>query len=508
MKLTKITLVYILCGIKLLMHFLTNTKYGLHRDEYLYWVDGQHLDWGFVEIPPFTAFIAYIAEALGGSPFILRLFPALAGTISVYIVGKLVIKLGGKRWAIFLAGLALILSPALCWSNTLFQPVSFNQLFWLLLAYTIICYIEAPKTRIALGIGLVLGLGIINKYSILFYGAALFGGILLSSSRKILWNKDFLIAMGISFMLILPNIIWQFQHNFPVVQHMHELRETQLQLISSIDFVLPLFFFFMPAMVIWIMGLIFVFRDNQIKKYRFVGWGFFLVILIVWLLRGKAYYLIGSFTILIPFGAVFFEKTFTKRLQLAMAGVMVLIFLPMSPYSLPLLSLPNLKDYCTYMAEHYNFTAPLRWENGRIYPIPQDMADMHGWEEIPQKVAKIYHGLPPEKKSKCMIYAGSYGHAGVISYYREKYDLPEPASFSAGFLKWSSTDIDFEDQIYIDDNKIDSSEFYAEIQFLDSIENPYARDPGYIYFRSSPKVNVKATWTSIATEQKARFNFK
>jgi hypothetical protein len=55
--------------LKLLTHLLTNTRYNFHRDEYLYWEEGQHLDWGFMEVPPFTPFVGAIAELLGGSLF-------------------------------------------------------------------------------------------------------------------------------------------------------------------------------------------------------------------------------------------------------------------------------------------------------------------------------------------------------------------------------------------------------------------------------------------------------
>mgnify|MGYP000681086498 CR=1 FL=1 len=63
----------------------------------------------------------------------------------------------------------------------------------------------------------------------------------------------------------------------------------------------------------------------------------------------------------------------------------------------------------------------LRWEDGKYYELPQDISDMHGWEELVQKVSKIYHDLPIQKQQTCMIYGGSYGHAGAINYFKEKH---------------------------------------------------------------------------------------
>jgi len=57
---------------KLLLHFLSCTNYGFHRDEYLYLAEGQHLDWGFMEVPPLTPAIGWLVEMLlflGVTPF-------------------------------------------------------------------------------------------------------------------------------------------------------------------------------------------------------------------------------------------------------------------------------------------------------------------------------------------------------------------------------------------------------------------------------------------------------
>ena len=45
------------------------------------------------------------------------------------------------------------------------------------------------------------------------------------------------------------------------------------------------------------------------------------------------------------------------------------------------------------MAENFGFESRLRWEDGKYYALPQDYADMNGWEELTQKVAKIYQLL-------------------------------------------------------------------------------------------------------------------
>ena len=133
---------------KFLIHLLTNTNYELHRDALLYYSLGEHLDWGYTSVPPFIAVIARLSTTLfGNTTFALRFFTAVIGSISVIIIAKIVKELKGGTLAIVIATLAFIFSPAFLRSNTLFQPVSFNQFFWLLSGYFIVklINIKYPK---------------------------------------------------------------------------------------------------------------------------------------------------------------------------------------------------------------------------------------------------------------------------------------------------------------------------------------------------------------------------
>ncbi len=119
--------------IKLLIHFLTFANYELHRDAYLYYAQSEHLAWGYVAVPPSIAVVGKIATTLfGNTTFGLRFFPALIGAFNLVIIGLMAKELNGKKATLILASLVFLLSPAYLHTNTLFQPVSFNQFYWLL----------------------------------------------------------------------------------------------------------------------------------------------------------------------------------------------------------------------------------------------------------------------------------------------------------------------------------------------------------------------------------------
>ena len=502
-------LIYFFGLSKLLIHFFTNTNYGFHRDEYLYLDQGNHLGLGFMEIPPLLPVISKIIGWLGSSVFVTRLFPALIGMTTIILAGMIVKKLGGKKWAIIFACGGLLLSPAMLGSNTLFQPVSFNQFFWFLSAYLLLQAIKTEEPRFWYFLGLSIGLGFMMKYSIVFYGVSMVVALLFTSHRKVFATKYPYQALLIALVIAAPNLFWQNEHNWPVIHHMQELAESQLVHVNWGGFLLEQVQFHFAFSIIWVAGLVGLFRLEKFKPYRFLGIGFLLTILFIGFLSGKPYYTIGAFTILFPFGGVVLEKWFSQNVvRVSLLLGMIILTIPILPYVLPVFKIDKMKSYCKFMDEKIGLEGPLIWENNQKYELPQDYADMFGWEELCERVAKVYHNLPNEKKEKCMIYGGNYGHAGAMNYFGKKYDLPEIHSFASSYVMWTKENVDFDSQIMVEDSRqAATSSFFEKRILLDSIRDPYARERGFIYFQEIPKVDVKEAWRNIVLDQKSEFNF-
>ncbi len=499
----------ILAIFKLLIHFLTNTNYGFHRDEFLYLAQGEHLSWGYMEVPPIIAVLGRIALSLGGSPFVVRLFPAIIGGITVFLIAVMVKDLGGKKWAQSIACLAFILSPAFLRSNMLFQPVCFNQFCWSLSAFLIVRLTKYQNAKYWYYLGIVAGLGLLIKYSIVFFFAAFFVAILLTHHRNWLKSKYPYFALGIALIAALPNLIWQYQHNLPVVSHMVELSESQLKNVQPLDFLTAQLRFHYAALIIWLPGLLYLFFASKLSAYRILGWIYLFIILLLLLLSGKSYYSLGAYPMLMAIGAVAIEN-FLKNKSVALKYVLIflmfIITLPILPYGVPVLPVEKMRQYCAFMKDKFHLDGPVRWEDGKIYPLPQDYADMHGWEEMAAKVSKLYHSLSPAEQQSCLLYGGSYSHAATVNYYRKKYNLPEVYSFVGSFLMWIPDSVAFDRQIMIDDVYQTQSNWFESMVLVDRIQNPYAREPGYIYYRTNPMIDVIRAWTEQVTDRKMAYN--
>ncbi|MCA9742112.1 MAG: glycosyltransferase family 39 protein [Deferribacteres bacterium] len=503
-------LIWLLAAVKLALHFLTNTNYGLQRDAFLYLALSDHLDWGFLSVPPLIAVIGKVTTSLfGDSVFAVRFFPAIVGSVSVMLIGQLVRNLGGKKWAIGLACTAFILSPAFLRSNTLFQPVSFNQFFWLLTVFLVMKMVQTQTPKYWLVIGLTCALAFLNKYSIAFLVAALLIGLLLTPHRTLLRSKYLLFGVLAGFALIAPNLYWQHQHNWPVVTHMGELQRTQLVHVNIGDFMLMQLLMNLPGLPVWGLGVLFLlfFKDGQ--KYRFLGFTFLAMILILLMLSGKPYYTLGIYSALFAVGGFAAEQYFIGRrrfMQPVILIFMLSIALPIMPFSLPVLSHEKMATYGRMM-KPYGFGGALRWEDGRLYALPQDYADMTGWEELAQKVSVVYNNLEPAERAKTAIYAENYGQAGAIRYFGRKYGLPEPVSFSGSFLFWAPDSVDMKTLIYVnDDPGPDIYALFGSVEIVARIEDPFARESGLpVFLCRNPDPDFFTFYREKVSGRRSRF---
>lgn len=241
---------------------LQHPVYELHRDEYLYLAQGHHLDWGFMEVPPLLSLLAKFTHIAGSGFFWVKFWPALFGALTLLLVCKMVSEMGGKIYAQCLAGLCMI-TGAYLRVHFLFQPNFLEIFWWTLGAWLIIKYINTEKAVFIYGLGMAIGIGWMSKYSVLFFVTGVMGGLLLTSNRKILLKKHIYLAALLAFMIALPNLVWQFNHRWPVLHHMQELRETQLQYVRPADFLKDQLLMHLPCFFVWLGGLYWLLFYNQ-----------------------------------------------------------------------------------------------------------------------------------------------------------------------------------------------------------------------------------------------------
>lgn len=487
-----------------LQYVLLSPEYDLQRDEYLHLDQANHLAWGYLSVPPVTSWFSYIILLLGNSVFWVKFFPALFGVLTLTIVWKTIELLKGNLYALILGAVCIVFSSLLR-INMLYQPNSLDILCWTTFYYAIIQYITTEKTKWFYIAAIVFAFGFLNKYNILFLLIGLFPAILLSKQRKILAGKELYFAFILGLILILPNLLWQYNNQFPVIHHMKELAETQLVNVDRIGFLKEQLLFFIGSFFVIIASLYALLFYKPFREYKFFFASILFTLIVFLYFKAKAYYAIGLYPIYIAFGSVFLAeilKSGWKRyLQAVFIIIPLLLFIPMYDLVFPNKS----PEYIVNHSEKYKKLGMLRWEDGKNHQLPQDFSDMLGWKELARKTDSAYALFPNSEKT--LVLCDNYGQAGAINYYTKK--GIKAVSFNADYVNWFNLDVNYKNLIRVKEYEENSNEFKETSPYFESsaisgeITNKYAREyKTTIFVFTGAKININKRIESEIKETK------
>jgi len=488
--------------VKLMVHRFTYNNFELHRDAYLYYAQGEHLAWGYFSASPATALLARVATMIfGNTTFALRLFPALIGGMNIIVAGLAVKELGGGKAALSLAALAFILSPAYLHVNSLFQPVSLNQFYWFLSGYLVLLMVKRNNPVLWIWLGIVFGLAFLNKYSIVFFYSAIGFSLLVSQHRKIFLSRFFPFSILIALVIIGPNIAWQWHNNWPVIDHMSQLRDTQLVHVKPANFIKEQVLMNLQALILWAGALVILLFSRAERQYRIFGITYLVLVVLMLAARGKSYYTLGVYPLMFVFGGFFAEK-YIRRCSSYIFSLLIMIMFVSLYLSLPFDGVPLITFEKAIKKDAF------RWEDGEFHDLPQDMADMTGWKELGERVKKVYLELDKEKRTNCNIYCYHYGQAGAVMFYGKDIGIPQPISFNGSFVYWNPDSLvkDYVIWVHFDeDNGEDPYSFLSQIfnrvELKETINNPYFRENGtQIYLCEFPTDKLRSDYAQKIRE--------
>jgi dolichyl-phosphate-mannose-protein mannosyltransferase len=404
-----------IAGAVMLLHILTNNRYGFHRDELQVLSDARHLDWGFVAYPPFTPFVERIGLSIFGLNLVgLRLFSVLAQGTAIVISGLMARELGGGKLAQITAALAVALSGVPIFEGTEFQYTTFDYLWWCLIAYFVIRLLNTGNPRWWLAIGAVVGLGLMTKYTMAFFATGIAGGLLLTRARRFLASGWLWAGAGLALVIFLPNLIWQAHHGFVSLHFLHHIHVRDVGEGRANGFFRDQFIICVNliAAPLWIVGLISFLRN---QSYRMLAWMYLIPLALFVIGKGRGYYLAGGYPMLIAMGATTAEswigglrQVWRRTVEVAFFTLLVANGLVLIAIVVPIASSGPLKNFALK-------------NNG-------DLREEIGWDELVKTVAGIRDSLPPEQRENVGVIVSNYGEAGAIEMLGRAYHLPQPIS--------------------------------------------------------------------------------
>ncbi len=516
----------VFAAVKLLLHVTVNavTRFGFQRDEFLYFAMGEHLRLWRMDFPPGIAMAANAVRfLLGDSMTAIRMVPAVAGTL-LLVLGVLIAReLGGGRFAQGLTAMAFVLSPMFLRTASLFQPVVLDQLVWTAALYCLVRIGRSSEPRWWLLLGVSLGVGLLVKFSVLLFGFAVLLAILATPHRAALRTRWPWLAAAIAFTIGSPSIVGQVALHWPVIGQMQTLRAGQLAYVTYWSFV--------EEQLNWgkhtgvaVLGALALLTSRRFASQRLAGWACVIVEAILMFAHGKPYYAGPVLPTLIAAGAVVLESLWRPGAgawdgaaaeQGAPAGpiarpkvivgrvlrwgtvvVAVIESAFTFPIALPILSPARTAQYIAAVGAEDS----RRNNQGELEVLPQDFADMMGWEEQVAAMDRAYDALTEQQRAEVVIGASNYGRAGAIDFFGPRHGLPKAISSAGSYWFFGPGAKPGNVALIIEDDDTHLKQLWEDVRAVAHIHSEWSvaeeRDTN-IYLCQRPKHTLQDVWPTL-----------
>jgi hypothetical protein len=485
-----------LAAVKLLLHLATNGRYGYFRDELYYLACGERLAFGYVDHPPLIAFVTKLARVtLGESIRSLRFVPALAGATVVALTSMLARELGGRRFAQMLAGLAVLIAPYFLVTGTILTMNGLEPVFWASCALLLVRAIRRESSKELFWLGPIVGLGLLNKHSMTWPVAALFLGLAVGKSRRILASKQVVLAALIASAIVAGHVVWQVQHHFPTREFMKNALSGKNEPYTLLGFFGEQLKLAHPLTApIWIAGLLTSFTGRKARLTRPLGVAFCAIFVLIVATGAKAYYLGPAYPWLFAIGAVSLERWTKRAVRIALVSLMLVTGLALAPMAIPMLPIETYQRYAAAFGEVGKVKSG---EKLRLGALPQTYADMFGWDTMTARVADVFATLDAPEKLSSAILTGNYGEASAIEFFGRRYGLPRVISGDNGWYLWGPGSPNPQVVIAVGLSRRDLGLAFEDVRQVAIIEHPLARpdETGLpVYVCRNPRAPLDAIW--------------
>ncbi len=421
-------------------HLASATVYGYHRDEFYYLAQGRRLAWGYVDNPPLTPFLYRLDSNLFGTSRLgLSVMPALLHAVLVVLTALIAREFGGNTRAELLCAIGAAFAPIFVTTGHFLGTVTPECVAGAALALFVARVIRTDDPRWWLAVGLVLGLGLLDHWTLGFYAVGLFVGLVFTPQRTLLWSPWTLAAALVTAAIVAPNVAWQARHGWTQVEFAKHLRN-----YAVTPRVIPAQFVILGAasLLLAVPGILWLLRDNSGRPYRALAIAFFVTLGLVLITGGKEYYTVAALPALLAAGGVVYMHTTSWTVLAVLTGV-GLVLLPLATPLLPL-STANV-----------------------VRTLNPEIGEMVGWSNVVETVRPIALANP-----NAPIVTSNYSEAGAIELLGKPKGMHQPYSGHLTYWYWARPPGRSDSVIFVGYERSFLERFFTVVRQATTIHTP------------------------------------
>jgi hypothetical protein len=367
----------------------------------------------------------------------------------------------------------------------------FEPVFWTLASLWVWQILNGAHPRRWAWVGLVVGIGLHDKHSMLLWIAGVGGGLLLTPERRRLLGPWRWLGLGIALTVFAPNLVWQVQNDFATVTFLRNMSRTTLAGVPPHMFLLGQLLFMNPLTApIWIAGTVALLRGSAPR--RVLGIAFLVVVAALLVTRGKPYYLAPAYPVLLAAGATWLSAWLAARR--ALTGF-VLAVLSASAFVFALVGLPILPVA--------SIDRGLRVALGGIVKpeeLTRELHDQFGFREQVDVVERVFRALPPEERENALVFTANYGQASAVNFFGKERGLPRAITGHMSYWTWGVPAGKGEVAIAYGLPKSQLDAVYADVREVATIDHPLAMPQERnlsVWVARRPRTTLAEAWPSF-----------
>jgi hypothetical protein len=479
-------------------------EYGYHRDELYYVAIADGFSFANLDMPPGAPlYLKMFLMVFGHSLKVLHLAASVCGSIVIIFACLIAKEFGGKRYAVLLTGVFLMVS-GLAIFGSLYTYDSLTFAVWAGVLYLLVRMFKGADQRLWLVAGVLLGVGMMTKLTILFLGLAIFLSLWLVKERRWFSRPWIWIGAAIALAGAIPYALWQKDHGWYFLSYASTYSQRVTHSSPVLDFVwnqgLPNNVALLP---VWLIGLVALLFFKIWSPFRFFGYLYLVLCAAIFWLGGQFYFMLPIYAVLVAAGAVWIEQRLERgstpehphlAAKIAIPAVIVMLAVPSLPFFVPMLPVDLLIRYL----KPIGVTAGVKTEDRQITNLPQHMADRFGWEEMAQDIADVYHQEAGDSGGDIGIVARNWGQASAVHVYAKKCGLPEPVCTDGWFYFEGVRQRRFPDRfVSIGIPPGNLRTLFRHVEMKKLFTNPHCMPDEYndeICYSSGPRVDLRQYW--------------